>query len=380
MKRNILFLIVLVLFSLNQVNAQAPDKINYQGVVRSNTGQPLVNQKIALKLSILNISISGDVVYSETHKVQTNAYGLYSVQIGAGTIVSGTMDTIVWENGDKFLKVEIDPDNGTNYVEMGTTQLVSVPYALRAEDAGMVTLYSKGANNPNKMVVSHSPAFPYWGIQYNDPLDQFEYIFSKVSPSALAVDLYSGKVGIKIPQGTKPTANLEVNGTVKISGGSPGDGKVLVSDEAGLTSWQDNSTKISAFQPVGCRNLTDVTPTWKKIADMGSATKVAADTWLELTLQTTLYVDIFLSGCTGVEFELRVDGAKTTIGNATALVKDPKKYVPISINGVFKNLAAGSHTVSLWARGSNGNATDAWYDFGCYNSAGINNVLIKEYR
>jgi hypothetical protein len=147
-----------------------------------------------------------------------------------------------------------------------------------------------------------------------------------------------------------------------------------------LASWQDNTTKISAFQPVGCRNLVDVTPTWKKIADMGTASKIAADTWLELTLQTTLYVDIFLTGCTGVEFELRVDDAKTTIGNATALVKDPKKFVPISINGVFKNLSAGSHIVSLWARGSNGNATDAYYDPGCYNSAGINNVLIKEYR
>ncbi len=113
---------------------------------------------------------------------------------------------------------------------------------------------------------------------------------------------------------------------------------------------------------------------------MGTATKLASDTWLELTLQTTLYVDVFLTGCTGVEFEIRVDNTKTTIGNATALVKDPKKFVPISINGVFKDLASGSHIVSLWAKSSIGNATDAQYDPGCYNSAGINNVLIKEYR
>lgn len=380
MKRNFLLIIIIALFSLNQVNAQAPKKINYQGVARSSTGLPIKDQQIKLRLSIVDVSVSGSVVYSETHKVTTNAFGLYNVQIGTGAIISGTMDAIIWANGDKYLKVEIDPEGGTNYIELGTTQLISVPYSLRAEDAGMVTVFSKNSFNPNKMVVRHSPAYPYWGLQYNDALDQFEFISSNSDPSVLTVDLYDGRVGINIPQGRIPSTNLEVNGTVKISGGGPGAGKVLVSDATGLTSWQDNSTKVSAFQPVGCKKLVTVTTTWQKIADMGTATKIALDTWLELTLQTTLYVENFSTGCTGVEFELRVDDAKTTIGNATALVKDPTKFVPISINGVFKNLAVGSHTVSLWARGSNGNATDAYYDPGCYNSAGINNVLIKEYR
>jgi hypothetical protein len=380
MKRNILLLIIVALFSLNQVDAQAPEKINYQGVARSSTGLPIKDQAIKLRLSIIDVSITGSIVYSETHEVTTNAYGLYNVQIGTGVIISGTMNAIKWANGEKYLKVEIDPDGGTDFIELGTTQLISVPYALRAEDAGMITVFNKGTNNPNKMVVRHSLAYPYWGLQYNDPLDQFEFIYSNSDPSTLSVDLYDGRVGIKIPQGTRPTANLEVNGTVKITGGAPGDSKVLVSDATGLASWQDNSTKISAFQPVGCRNLINVTPVWQKIADMGTATKLYSDTWFDLTLQTTLYVDIFLTGCTGVEFELRVDDVKTTIGNATALVKEPKKFVPISINGVFNGLSASTHTVSLWARGSNGNATDAYYDPGCYNSAGINNVLIKEYR
>jgi hypothetical protein len=379
MKRNILFLIIMALFSLNKVNAQAPDKINYQGVARSSTGQPIKDQMIKLRLSIINGSVSGTIVYSETHKATTNAFGLYNVQIGTGTIVSGTMDDIIWANGEKYLKVEIDPNGGTDFIELGTTQLISVPYALRAEDAGMITLYSNGTTNPNKMVVSHSPAYPYWGILYNDPLDQISFIRSETT-AAMTVDLTYSKVGIKTEPGVKPAADLEVNGTVKINGGAPGDGKVLVSDATGLASWQDNSTKISAFQPVGCRNLVNVTPTWQKIANMGTATKIASDTWFELTLQTTLYVDVFLTGCTGVEFELRVDDTKTTIGNATALVRFSKTFVPISINGVFKSLAAGSHTVSLWARSSNGNATDAYYDPACYNSAGINNVLIKEYR
>jgi len=142
MKRVIFTFLIIILFSINQLVAQSPNLINYQGIARSSTGLPIKDQTIKLRLSIIDGSVSGSVVYSETHKATTNTYGLYNVQIGAGTIVSGTMDGIVWANGDKFLKVEIDPTGGTSYVEMGTTQLISVPYALRAEDAGLVTLYS----------------------------------------------------------------------------------------------------------------------------------------------------------------------------------------------------------------------------------------------
>lgn len=379
MKRIILFLLIMVLFSLNQLNAQSPNLINYQGIARSSSGQPLANQSIGIRLSIVDLTVSGTVVYSETHKVTTNTYGLYSVQIGAGTIVTGTMDTIVWANGDKFLKVEIDPNGGTSYVEMGTTQLISVPYSLRAEGAGMVTLYGKGANNPNKMVVSHSPAYPYWGIVYNDPLDQISFIRSETS-AAMTVDLTQRKVGIKTDPGVVPTADLEVNGTVKIAGGAPGNGKVLVSDATGLTSWQDISTKVSAFQPTGCQSLDDFTTTYMKVGDMGTLTKANADTWLEINVQTVLWAGTFATGTTSVIYELRVDDKATTIGNATCVIKLAATRYPVSITGIFKNISAGSHTVSLWAKGIHAGGKDAMYDAGCYNGSGTNNVLIKEYR
>jgi hypothetical protein len=379
MKRIILIISIIVLFSLNQVNAQAPDKINYQGVARLSNGQPMANQNISLRLSILNTSVSGNIVYSETHQIKTNTYGLYNLFIGTGTIVTGTMADIIWANGDKFLKVEIDPDNGTNFAEMGITQLISVPYALRAEDAGMVTLYSNGTNNPNTMIVSHSPAYPYWGILYNDPLDQISFIRSETS-AAMTVDLTQRKVGIKTEPGVIPTADLEVAGTVKITGGNPGDGKVLVSDATGLTSWQDNSTKVTAFQPTGCQSLENFTIAYQKIGDMGTLTKANADTWLEINVQTVLWAGTFASGTTSVLFELRVDDKATTIGNATCLIKEAGTRYPVSITGVFKNVSAGNHTVSLWAKGVHNGGTDAMWDAGCYNSIGTNNVLVKEYR
>jgi hypothetical protein len=370
---------MILLFTWNQVCGQAPQKINYQGVARTSSGLPVVNQQITLRLSILDGSETGTVVYTETHNVKTNTYGLYAVQIGAGTVVTGSMDAIVWANGEKYLKVEIDPQGGTDFVIMGTTQLISVPYAIRAEDAGALTIYSNGTMNPNKLVVSHSPAYPYWGIIYNDPLDQFSFIRSETT-AAMTVDLTYSRVGIKTEPGVVPAADLEVNGTVKISGGSPGEGKVLVSDADGLTSWKDRSTKISAFQPAGCQSLDNFTTAFQKVGDLGTINKAVADTWLEINVQTVFLAYTFGSGCTGVVYELRVDGAATTIGKASFLVRIAGTYYPGSITGIFDNISAGSHVVSIWAKGVHGGGTNAAYDPGCFNSTGTNSVLIKEYR
>ncbi|TDG35507.1 hypothetical protein EZJ43_12850 [Pedobacter changchengzhani] len=130
-----ILLIALLCFSLcSFVNAQAPQQFNYQGAARSANGNPLVNKSISIRISILDDSSTGTSQYSETRSVTTNAYGLYAVAIGGtGTnSVSGLISSVTWGAGLKFIKVEIDPDNGTNFVLAGTAQLLSVPYALYA--------------------------------------------------------------------------------------------------------------------------------------------------------------------------------------------------------------------------------------------------------
>jgi len=112
--------------------AQAPLMFNYQGVARSGTGAPVVSAAIGLRISILEGSPSGSVVYQETHAATTNTYGLYNVAVGGGTVVSGTMAAIDWSSGEKFMSVEIDPAGGTAYTALGTSQLLSVPYAMFA--------------------------------------------------------------------------------------------------------------------------------------------------------------------------------------------------------------------------------------------------------
>lgn len=124
---------VTCLIGLAALFAQAPYKFNYQGVARGAGGQPLAGQNIGLRISILDGSPSGTVQYSETHTATTNAYGLYTLAVGEGTVVSGTMASVDWASGDKYMMVEMDPAGGSNYVTLGTNQLLSVPYALQAE-------------------------------------------------------------------------------------------------------------------------------------------------------------------------------------------------------------------------------------------------------
>ncbi|WP_118951586.1 exosporium glycoprotein BclB-related protein [Taibaiella helva] len=133
MKKFTSLLMVACLLSLSLLAQQAPQRINYQAVVRSAAGAPVVNQNVSLRFSILEGSAGGAVQYSETQSVTTNAFGLANVQIGAGTVVSGTFNTIAWNSATKFLKVEADITGGTTYSDLATVEMISVPYALNAE-------------------------------------------------------------------------------------------------------------------------------------------------------------------------------------------------------------------------------------------------------
>jgi uncharacterized protein (TIGR02145 family) len=116
--------------------AQAPESFNYQVVVRDgSTISPLVNQNVSFRMSILKGSSSGESQYSELHSANTGALGIVNLVIGNGTGKTGDITTINWGADTYFLKVEIDKTGGTSYVEMGTTQLLSVPYALHSKSS-----------------------------------------------------------------------------------------------------------------------------------------------------------------------------------------------------------------------------------------------------
>lgn len=119
--------------------AQAPQKMTYQAVVRNASNAIVANAGVGLKISILQDNPSGTVVYSETHQPTTNINGLFSIQLGSGTVQSGTFSTIDWANDEFFVKTEIDPAGGTNYSITNTTQFLSVPYAFHAKTAASIS-------------------------------------------------------------------------------------------------------------------------------------------------------------------------------------------------------------------------------------------------
>ena len=140
MKKILLSLFALML-TVATLFAQAPQKMSYQAVVRNANNALVTNQNVTARISILQGSVNGTPVYVETHSATTNINGLLTIEVGEGTAVSGTMAGIDWANGPFYLKSEIDPTGGINYSIEGTQQLMSVPYALYAGQAGNVPAF-----------------------------------------------------------------------------------------------------------------------------------------------------------------------------------------------------------------------------------------------
>jgi opacity protein-like surface antigen len=136
-KINILVLLILAIVSqLSLAQAQAPQAIPYQAAARNAQGQVLANQNIRVRFTLTDSIAGGVVLYTETHQTTTNALGLFNLNFGTGTIVSGSFTTFDWSKNNKFFKVELDTSaTGNSYVDLGTQQLLSVPYALHSKTA-----------------------------------------------------------------------------------------------------------------------------------------------------------------------------------------------------------------------------------------------------
>ncbi len=126
MKKSIAF--AFLSFALSFTRAQVPQGFNYQAVARNASGDALVNASVSVRLTIHDASASGTIVYQEHHSTVTNPLGLFSVIIGAGTVDQGVFNSVDWGTNSKYLQVEFN--SGGGYVDMGTSQLMSVPYAL----------------------------------------------------------------------------------------------------------------------------------------------------------------------------------------------------------------------------------------------------------
>lgn len=133
---------IIILFAALILNinlfAQSPQSFNYQAIIKNNTGTVVANKLISAKISILANNINGNIIFTETHSINTDNAGLINLNIGMGNISLGSIANINWSNNLYFIKIEIDPDGGNNYQLSGVSQLLSVPYALFAQKAGNI--------------------------------------------------------------------------------------------------------------------------------------------------------------------------------------------------------------------------------------------------
>lgn len=137
--------------------AQAPQAFDFQGVARDASGSVLGGQSIGLRISIVTGTPGGSIVYQETHTVTTSPFGLFTVAVGQGSPLVGTLAGVDWGSGAKYIRIAMDPAGGSAYQDLGTTQLLSVPYALHAGSGGGGSLndaYNSGGPGQGRIITA----------------------------------------------------------------------------------------------------------------------------------------------------------------------------------------------------------------------------------
>ncbi|WP_157676828.1 hypothetical protein [Chryseobacterium sp. T16E-39] len=164
-----IYTVLLGLFT-TMLFAQVPNGFAYQAVAFNSSGNPVVNGPVSLKISILDNSATGTNLYTETHSKTTNSKGLINLNIGQGTAVSGVFSGINWTTNAKFVKVEMDAAGGSNYTNVGTNQLMSVPYAYVAKK---IDLSSSDSSLGNDLIENKSVNY-----SFTDKYDRKVYAFN----------------------------------------------------------------------------------------------------------------------------------------------------------------------------------------------------------
>src|ERR1035441_4078698 len=124
----------------NSTNAQVPQGMNYQAIARDVNGNPLPNNThICLQLTIRIFFSAGPIVYQENDTATTNRFGLFTIKVGMGTVIQFTFNSINWSTGNQYMQVAMDlTGNCTGFVDMGASELLTVPYAMYAASPGEI--------------------------------------------------------------------------------------------------------------------------------------------------------------------------------------------------------------------------------------------------
>ena len=147
------------------LNAQVPQGFNYQALIRDSSNKLVNSKSIGLQMTIIKGDLSGEGIYQESFMVSTSKDGAVNIVIGKGKASKGEFSKIDWSNGPYFVQIAVDLNNGIDYQIMGTQQLMSVPYALYAENvssssgvSGFDKVTFRGIiteSDPDTLVIAH---------------------------------------------------------------------------------------------------------------------------------------------------------------------------------------------------------------------------------
>jgi len=251
MKKLLLTLGILVIVA-STILAQAPQSFKYQAIARDVEGNVLSDQQISIRMNLLQGSNTGQVVYSEIHDFRTNQFGLINFEIGNGKMKIGDISAINWGLSQYFVQIEIDINGGSDYKNMGVSQLLSVPYALYAEKTSEAEDKKKLWRDNGTHIYNTNTANV--GIGIKNPAEKldvngnvkantvFAEAFSSNSPLLLQTDgttrIYvddaTGNVGIAT---TTPAGILDIAGAYHFPGTDGSNGQVLQTNGSGALSW-----------------------------------------------------------------------------------------------------------------------------------------------
>ncbi len=251
-----LFTLLVAVLLMATLWAQSPEKMSYQSVIRDASGNLITDTQVGMQISILQDSASGTEVYVETHTPTTNANGLVSIEIGTGTVVDGDFTTIDWANGPYFIKTETAVEAPlTSYTITGTSQLLSVPYALHAKTAETVT----GGITETDPVYGSSVASGITGTDttnWNNKLDSYTETDPSVPGGTQTGEMqyWDGTEWITIQPGFTGQTLTFVNGvpiwigdTLQDVVANPATGKIWMDRNLGASQVATSSTDAASY-------------------------------------------------------------------------------------------------------------------------------------